>query len=128
MKFSGFWALIPSILLIVAAPRTRLGPTLMDPGARDAFLASIEAEEVFLESASVTNNSRRLSAAGSAATLKAKNLIPPLNSPSDRRISLPRATKIVTARAASSITSADMPGSQETSASKDKSLWNRSSR
>ena len=43
-----------------------------------------------------SNASRRLSAAGRAAKLKERNLIPPLNSPTDRRVSLPRATKAAT--------------------------------
>ena len=58
------------------------------------FLDSIEAEESFLKGKTSTPTaSRRLSAAGRASLLKDKNLIPPLHTPSDRRISLPRASK-----------------------------------
>ena len=76
----------------------------MDKLERLAFLSSVDAEEDFLEGRVVTSSpigtgvtppgGRRLSAAGKAAALKAKNLIPPLNSPTDRRISLPRASKV----------------------------------
>ena len=58
------------------------------------FLDSIQAEENFLKGKTSTPTaSRRLSAAGRASLLKDRNLIPPLHSPSDRRISLPRASK-----------------------------------
>ena len=91
----------------------------MDKTAREAFLADIEAEEEFLrvggktsspvasssapilnsslpqQSATPTSTTRRQSAAGRAAQLKSKNLIPPLNPPTDRRLSLPRASKLV---------------------------------
>ena len=61
------------------------------------FLDSIEAEENFLRGRTSTPTSgRRLSAASKAAILKKKNLIPPLHSPSERRISLPRASKTPT--------------------------------
>ena len=58
------------------------------------FLDSSEAEENFLRgNTSTPTSGRRLSAAGKAALLKKKNLIPPLHSPTDRRVSLPRASK-----------------------------------
>ena len=59
------------------------------------FLDSDKAERAFLQgrTSTPTSSGRRLSAAGNAAILKSKNLIPPLHSPSDRRISLPRASK-----------------------------------
>ena len=58
------------------------------------FFDSVEAEENFLQGKSSTPTStRRLSASSRASTLKTKNLIPPLHTPTDRRISLPRATK-----------------------------------
>ena len=59
-------------------------------------LDSVQAKLNFLQGRTSTPNSgtRRLSAASKAAVLKNKNLIPPLHSPSDRRISLPRATKL----------------------------------
>ena len=60
------------------------------------FFDSVEAEVDFLKDRTSTPTpaaSRRLSAARRAAILKEKNLIPPLHSPSDRRVSLPRATK-----------------------------------
>ena len=74
----------------------------MDESARAEFLASIDKEEDFRArnpftstptTQTPTAGGRRLSAAGRAAILKEKNLIPPLNTPSSRRISLPRATK-----------------------------------
>lgn len=65
-------------------------------------LADLEPEEVFLDALtnadfSTPGNKRRLSAAGSASRLKEKNLMPPLNTPTTRRISFPRATKCVLA-------------------------------
>ena len=58
------------------------------------FFDSVEAEEHFLQGRTSTPTStRRLSAAGKATNLKKKNLIPPLHTPSDRRVSLPRASK-----------------------------------
>ena len=70
---------------------------LMENNENLVFLDSAEAEDRFLQHRTSTPNStntRRLSAAGRAAALKNKNLIPPLHSPTDRRISLPRATKV----------------------------------
>ena len=63
-------------------------------------LADLEPEEVFLDNlshidTSTPGNKRRLSATGSASRLKDRNLIPPLNTPTSRRVSLPRATKTV---------------------------------
>ena len=57
------------------------------------FLDSIEAEEHFLRGRTSTPSDRRKSAANCASALKKKNLIPPLHKPSDRRVSLPRASK-----------------------------------
>lgn len=56
---------------------------------------SVQAEDNFLQgkTSTPTASSRRLSAAGKAALLKSKILIAHLHSPSDRRISLPRASK-----------------------------------
>ena len=67
----------------------------MENEANLVFLDSVEAEDNFLKgrTSTPTQATRRLSAAGRAANLKAKNLIPPLHSPTDRRISLPRASK-----------------------------------
>lgn len=63
------------------------------------LLDSSEDEEIFLKGKSSTPaGSRRLSAASRAAILKSKNLIPPLHSPTDRRLSLRsyEATKLKT--------------------------------
>ena len=58
------------------------------------FFDSVEAEENFLKGKTSTPSSaRRLSAASRATSFKNRNLIPPLHSPSDRRVSLPRASK-----------------------------------
>ena len=66
----------------------------MEDGVKFVVLDRAAAEDRFLQGRSSTPQStRRLSAAGKAAVLKGRNLIPPLNSPTDRRISLPRATK-----------------------------------
>ena len=56
---------------------------------------SIEAEHSYLQgrTSTPTGASRRQFKAGSAANLKNRNLIPPLHTPKDRRISLPRASK-----------------------------------
>ena len=86
------------ILLAVVFANACVVSPLMDASQREAFLASIENEASFLSSQPATTPTpRRLSAASKAALLKAKNIIPPLNPPTDRRTSLPRATKIVTA-------------------------------
>ena len=66
----------------------------MDADENLVFFDSIEAESNFLEGRTSTpSSSRRLSAANRAANLKNRNLIPPLHTPTDRRISLPRASK-----------------------------------
>ena len=72
---------------------TRIESCLMDPLSQGRT-ANLEREgsPAFSSSPSGTS-ARRLSAAGRASKLKEKNLIPPLNSPTDRRISLPRASK-----------------------------------
>lgn len=65
-------------------------------------MASIEDEESFLVGQRKNDTPRRQSAASNAALLKAQNLIPPLNPPSDRRLSLPRAKKLVAMQALTS--------------------------
>ena len=92
----------------------------MDSRERQAFLASIEAEEDFL-SGTPPVSGRRLSAAGNAQALKSRNLIPPLNPTSDRRISLPHASKLVSATSPASPTVVNMPPTQDPN-SKDKAL------
>ena len=67
----------------------------MKDGVEFVVLDSAAEEDKFLQGRSSTPHStRRLSAAGKAGVLKGRNLIPPLNSPTDRRISLTRATKV----------------------------------
>ena len=93
-------AIVVNFFILLAASCALICVTsLMDASQREAFLASIEDEASFLSGQPTTTapTPRRLSAASKAALLKAKNLIPPLNLPSDRRASLPRATKIVAA-------------------------------
>ena len=66
----------------------------MDKDENLVFLDSVEAEQNFLQGKTSTpTNTRRLSAASRAVNLKNRNLIPPLHTPTDRRISLPRASK-----------------------------------
>ena len=67
----------------------------MEDSGNFVVFDTIEAEERYLQGKSSTPSAstRRLSAAGRAALLKKNNLIPPLHSPTDRRISLPRASK-----------------------------------
>ena len=104
------------VLAVVVANVCVVSP-LMDVSQKEAFLASIEDEASFLSSQpAAAPTPRRLSAANKAALLKAKNLIPPLNPPTDRRTSLPRASKIVSAVPAP--TSKKMPDD----AARDKTL------
>ena len=72
------------------------------------LLADIEPEESFLNSldkaetsSPSSTSSRRVSASGTATRLKDRNLIPPLNTPTGRRTSLPRASKTVLVQSAS---------------------------
>ena len=93
---------LPTFILLAASVPLLSPVSWMDASARRDFLASIEAEESFLDSqfpptTPTPTPSRRYSASSRAAVLKAQNLIPPLNPPSDRRTSLPRASKIVAA-------------------------------
>ena len=87
-------------------------------------LADLEPEEVFLDALAALPspaNRRRLSAAGSASKLKEKNLIPPLNTPTSRRVSLPRASKCVLISAPAA-TNSKMPSEKpQTAAQKDPS-------
>ena len=66
----------------------------MDYGENFVLIDSSAAEQRFLQGRSSTPSAnRRLSASSRASALKSRNLIPPLHSPSDRRLSLPRAAK-----------------------------------
>ena len=94
---------------------------LMDPSGREDSVdhdSSFQGAPSFTSSPSSTP-ARRLSAAGRAAKLKDKNLIPPLHTPSDRRISLPRATKSTPTGQSKKPSepasdSSDMPGAAKT--------------
>ena len=81
-------------------------------------MASIEAElaDDPVHIPTTTPQPCRLSAAGNAALLKTKNLIPPLNSPTDGCISLPRATK--TANSSPTPSTRKMPASDDSSLDK----------
>ena len=113
MLFSRLLLSLLWLPFLARTPRQLVCEPHMDKLERLAFLSSIDVEEDFLEGQKVTSSPidtrgapRRLSAAGRAAALKSKNLIPPLNSPTDRRISLPRASKLA---ASPSTLRTDMP-------------------
>ena len=105
-----------TIAILLAASCVLAAPSFSMASEKEAFLASIEAElsDIPAHTPVTAPQPRRLSAAGNAALLKTKNLIPPLNSPTDRRISLPRASKSANSPAPTK----KMPASDDTSRDK----------
>ena len=93
--------IFPRLLAFIITAAAQLSPLDVEPlhmadkaGIPSSFKYS---SPIGSSSSPSSRSTRRLSAAGQASFLKAGNLIPPLNSPTDRRISLPRTAKSSTA-------------------------------